>query len=176
LARRVEVRHQLHAEVDFRIDRWPTLLGRVPRGRQFPNERQVETAFDPAEEVILRDERIQVDARLGLRLECLHFLHGGLFTENGEDPNAAPSKDPNHCKNQAESELVKVLFFNVPHPLDGTVKLCRKLIAAPRLARGDRSGRRDTPPNERCDMNPVDGRELPRLRDEWRQPFAPGEA
>src|SRR6185295_3330551 len=37
-----KVRHQLHPEVDFRVNRWPSLLDRVPGSRQFSNERQIE--------------------------------------------------------------------------------------------------------------------------------------
>jgi hypothetical protein len=52
----VEVRHELHAEVDFRIDRRPTLPIGVACRRQLPDERQVKDAVDPTKEVVLGDE------------------------------------------------------------------------------------------------------------------------
>ena len=39
-----------------RIDRRPALLGRIPRGSQFQDERQIDDAVDPTEEVVLGDE------------------------------------------------------------------------------------------------------------------------
>ena len=47
----VEARQRLHAEVDFRIDRRPSLPVGIARRHQIPAERQVEDAVEPTEEV-----------------------------------------------------------------------------------------------------------------------------
>jgi hypothetical protein len=105
----------LHAEENFRIDRRSTLSVGIAGSCQFPDERQVEDAVNSAEEVVFSDKRLQVNADLGLRIECMHPLHGDSLLENSCVRNETPPETQSNKENQAESELAKLLFFNRPH-------------------------------------------------------------
>ncbi len=80
--------------------------------RQFPDERQVEDAVDLAKELVLGDERIQVNTHLRLRIEFMHSLHGG--PPSLRTRGVKRSETPSTKQNQAESQPAKLLFFNRP--------------------------------------------------------------
>ena len=85
------------------------------RRRQLADERQVEDSVDPAKEMILGDERLQVDARFNLRIECLTTpCMVASLLENDGAPNGTPPETRTDAKNQAESKPNKVPFFNRP--------------------------------------------------------------
>ncbi len=78
----VEVSHQQHPEKDLRIDRRSSNSRRIARGRQFPNERRLQNPIDLPQQVILLDERLQVDCDHRTRIEDMQSLHVRLPTLN----------------------------------------------------------------------------------------------
>jgi hypothetical protein len=65
---------------------------------------------DLAEEVVVGDERIQVDARFGRRVKRMHSLQLPPGIQRGTQDN----ENRTTAKNQPDRELAKVPFFNRP--------------------------------------------------------------
>ena len=112
----VEVRHQLHAEVDFRIDRRPTLPVGVAGRRQFSDE------LDRSRTRSIRrrkwssatnDSKSMLAFAFGSNA-CTPCMAASVL-ENGTVFERQRLQETQFtAKNQAESELAKVLFFNRP--------------------------------------------------------------
>jgi len=71
----VQIRHQHHPEVDDRVDRRPSLSVHIARGGQFSDERRFDDPVDLPEQVVLRDERLQINDRPGFGLKDMQSLH-----------------------------------------------------------------------------------------------------
>jgi hypothetical protein len=80
----VEVSHHEHPEKDFRINRRPSQAGRIARGGQFTSERRLQNPINLPQQVILLDERLQVDRDHRSRIEDMQSLHVRLPTLNNQ--------------------------------------------------------------------------------------------
>jgi hypothetical protein len=78
----VQVSHQEHPEKDFRINRRSSNSRCVASGGEFADERRFENPIDLPQQMILVDERLQVDSDHRARIEDMQSLHVRLPTQN----------------------------------------------------------------------------------------------
>src|ERR1700687_4070486 len=95
----VEVSHQLHPEVHFRVDRRTAQTVGITGGRQLPHEPCIQDAIDLAQKMVLFDKRLQVDDGLRVPIEDMDSLHGATRSEGRlpirpERPTPSETKKP----------------------------------------------------------------------------------